>query len=268
MGKTMKAIYVLLFILFGFPLLLVSCTQMLGYGVGFGLIFAGDYALEAAEEYVENINKGEWQSGGDVRIYSEDWGAKSRFNALKKFDQLTDARHVKFEINVPLNQMASKDRKADLQDRSMAKLIANDWATRYGVRECERLKTAFAKKCEVASRSASVRKGGYANIKITLNFTQKQEFGEVLKAAKLAFQEVGVTLGKKRGNRKKFTWRSAESYRRGLYRKVAQECARIRKRMRNCAIGNLSISASGAGKSGSFLLYDKAILSFIDKRKN
>ncbi len=263
----MKAIGVLVFLLFGLPIVLVSCVQMMGMGVGYGLIFAGDYALEAAEDYVDNMHKGEWATSGDVRIYSDSWGAKSRFEALKSFNQLSKARFVTFETNVPVKQMVPADQRQDVQDKSMAKLIASDWATKYGARECERLKAAFAAKCEVASRSVSVKNSGHANVRITLNFTQKEAFGEVADSAKLAFQEVGVVLGKRHGNRRKFTWRSAESYRQGLYRKLAQQCAKIRRRNKNCAIGNFTIATSGSGKRGSFIINDKAILSFIQKRE-
>lgn len=176
---------------------------------------------------------------GDTKEYS--------WLTVIKPDELFPRRRVRVFAYMDYSEIV----EAQIRSASPAdqKIYANLFAPDVARRECERIKQAFAARCEVDHASAEARLPGRFSVNMTLLFTNKEPFGAFSAADALTYQESKAPLSLNGGANSIVTLGQQEAERLELYRLAVRTCASFRRNIGHCAIGDIDITSNPTGRS-------------------
>lgn len=184
------------------------------------------------------------------------------FRAMKSPTDFNSQRFIWVTTYVPTKVILKNNPDVSPIDETSVEIVAQVWAGQYAQKECERVMKQLASKCRVASVSAAVKKGRRVRAHFKMEYVGQHDAPTYDSSKKYLFNTISRSLlfKKKSGS---VSWRSAESKRSKLYRKVARLCSKIRKEYGTCESSRLFIAMEPKRRSRSYKQSARVTLSWL-----
>ncbi len=191
-----------------------------------------------------------------------DRSLRAGFKALSNVSALSEDRQVSVSTQVALKDLL--DPGEAKPDPDFAHVFVKARAPRLAKEECARLRKTLASECVVERATAGKAYDGLYRVSMTLNFIQRDSFGEVEQADTHSYHEIRERLPIS-GRTIKAMPASAGKKREALYAEAARLCSKLRASEGNCAIYHVQVSERADRKSSAVELSGHVRLSFLQK---